>query len=162
MVFFIQCEVVPEKAPTQVSTMADIISKDAQQQQQQVDDNKTKMPEIKPPQIVTLLPGSQTKKGFGTSSSQQRVTTTSGSGKTAPIRVKRITVLTEEIVGFHGLLFRKIDVSVSALPDEREDDDLDDDYAEDEEEGDLDTGIENEWMNKILEKTPQLQGNRKN
>ncbi|KAA6384374.1 MAG: hypothetical protein EZS28_020096, partial [Streblomastix strix] len=41
-------------------------------------------------------------------------------------------------------------------------DDLDDDYAEDEEEGDLDTGIENEWMNKILEKTPQLQGNRKN
>ncbi|KAA6362789.1 MAG: hypothetical protein EZS28_041684, partial [Streblomastix strix] len=81
MGFFIHCEVVPEKAPTEVNSMAGIINKDAQQQQQQVDDNKTKMPEIKPPQIVTLQPGSQTNKGFGTSSSQQRVTTTSGSVK---------------------------------------------------------------------------------
>ncbi|KAA6392542.1 MAG: hypothetical protein EZS28_011928, partial [Streblomastix strix] len=89
MGFFIQCEAVPEKAPTEVSTMADIISKDAQQQQQQVDANKTKIPEIKPPQIVTLQPGSQTNKGFGTSSSQQRVTTTSGSGKTRGVFLRK-------------------------------------------------------------------------
>jgi Ca2+-dependent lipid-binding protein len=70
------------------------------------------------------------------------------------MRGKRITVVREEIVGFAGLILRKMDVNVSALRDEREDDDLDDDVSEGEEEGDLDTGIENEWLNKLLEKPP--------
>ncbi|KAA6372360.1 MAG: hypothetical protein EZS28_032112 [Streblomastix strix] len=123
MGIFMQCEVVPEKAPTEVSSMAD--------------DNNFKMPEIKPPQTVSLQQGSQSKKGFGTSSSQRRVTTP-GSGKTAPIRGKPII----------------IDMNKSALPEEREDDDLNYDVSEGEEEGDLDTGIENEWLNKLLEKPP--------
>ncbi|KAA6373034.1 MAG: hypothetical protein EZS28_031440 [Streblomastix strix] len=75
MEFFIQCQVVPKKVPTEVSSMAGIINKDAQQQQQ-VDDNKPKMPEIKPPQTVSLQTGSQSNKGFDTSSSQTCVTTT--------------------------------------------------------------------------------------